>query len=239
MNKKYINYIIVGVMVVILVIAGLIDYKRGIDKDIENIDLTNISDVINNENEEVLIEGDNSSVLPGSASQNTTTKPKVEVADINKVKFNTALSNGSTAFNTKDYSKAVTYFNEALSYNKSDVVYVRLFSVYSAQGDWIRALEMINEAIVINPSYTDYWIYKLVAMDEKTNATFGELKTVYNDGLAKVDPKTKINLMTNFARIAENNGEKSEAISVWTEAQKVYPQNQAVYQTEIDRLNSL
>lgn len=234
MNKKYINLGIIGLMVVILAIAGFMDYKKGIDEDIENIDLSNTSETV--DNSVAPVENTDTSTTPTSSVG--TSKSAVEVVDTNKAKFNTALSNGSNAFNQKDYTKAISYFNEALGYNKSDVVYVRLFSAYSAQGNWTKALEMINQAISVNPVYTDYWIYKMVAMDEKTSATFGELKTVYNDGLNKVDPKTKINLLTNFARIAENNGEKGEAISVWTKAIEVYPQNKAIYQAEIDRLNT-
>lgn len=233
MNKKYINYIIIGVMIAILVIAGLMDYKKGIDEDIENIDLDNTSTVIDEttttETEKVEENTDASTTTP-------TVKP---VVNTNKTKFNTALANGSTAFNDKDYTKAISYFDEALTYSKSDVVYVRLFSAYSAKGDWNKALEMIDQAIELNPTYTDYWIYKLVAMDEKTTASFTVLKAVYDQGMTKVDPKTKINLMTNFARMAENNGQKNEAIAVWNKAIEVYPQNKTVYQTEIDRLNKL
>jgi len=233
MNKKYINLAIIGLMILILVIAGLMDYRKGIDEDINNIDLENIDDAIKNENEENVV----SEEVPNENTNPETTATPKPVVNPNTVKFNTALSNGSTAFNAKEYDKAITYFDEALTYNKSDVVYVRLFSAYSAKGNWTKALEMIDQAISVKPSYTDYWIYKLVVMDEKTNATFSELKNIYVDGLTKVDPKTKINLMTNFARIAENNGDKSEAISIWTKAQTVYPENKTVYQAEINRLN--
>jgi hypothetical protein len=43
-------------------------------------------------------------------------------------------------------------------------------------------------------------------------------------------------LITNFARIAENNGEKAEAILIWNKAIETLPQNQSIYQAEIDRL---
>ncbi len=233
MNKKYVNLGIIGLMIVILVIAGFMDYKKGIDEDIENIDLSNTSETVDNS----IVPAENTNT--STTTPNNTVKPAIEAVDTNKAKFNTALSNGSNAFNQKDYTKAINYFNEALGYNKSDVVYVRLFSAYSAQGDWTKALEMINQAIAVNPAYTDYWIYKMVALDEKTTASFAALKAVYDQGITKVDPKTKINLITNFARTAENNGEKGDAIASWTKAIEVYPQNKTIYQTEIDRLNKL
>ena len=45
--------------------------------------------------------------------------------------------------------------------------------------------------------------------------------------------------MTQFAGIAENNWQTSEAISVWEYAKHLYPQNNAIYQAEIDRLRAM
>jgi hypothetical protein len=51
-----------------------------------------------------------------------------------------------------------------------------------------------------------------------------------------VNSQTKVNLVTQFARIAESNGERKEAIDLWTYAKTVYPENSSVYQQEIDRI---
>jgi hypothetical protein len=63
-------------------------------------------------------------------------------------------------------------------------------------------------------------------------------KTKARDRFASDDSRSH-SLITNFARIAENNGDKSEAVVIWNKAIEVYPQNKTIYQAEIDRLNKL
>lgn len=151
-------------------------------------------------------------------------------------KFDLALSNGSKEFLAKNYDNAISYYKEALNYKDSDEVYVRLFTIYSAQNNLDDARLSLEKAIKLNPSYTDYRVSKLLFLDEKTSSSFIELKTVYNEALSKVDTRTKINLVTAFSRIAERNNEKSEAIKLWEYAIEIYPQNKDVYQKEIEKL---
>ena len=151
-------------------------------------------------------------------------------------KFNSTLEKGNKSFLVKNYDQAIAYYKQALDYKNSDAVYSRLFSAYNAQNNIDQARISLEKAISINPGYTDYWITKLIFLNEKTSMSFLDLKTIYEDGLKKVDPKTKINLVTSFAAIAENNTKNTEAIALWEYAIQLYPQNKLVYQAEIDRL---
>ena len=178
------------------------------------------------------------STVGGTTNQTVTTPPKTEMSADVKKKFNTLLANGTKAFSSKNYAEALKNYNEALTLSDADVVYIRLHSVYSAQGNNVKALEMLNTAIAKNPAYTDYWITKLTFLDEKTESSFADLQAVYKEGLTKVDSRTKINLVTAFARIAESAGNYAEAISLFEYAKTVYPQNVKVYQAEIDRLTN-
>jgi tetratricopeptide (TPR) repeat protein len=157
----------------------------------------------------------------------------VEV-DSNAVRFNEALQKARTAFIKQDYRTAISKYNLALTYKNSDIGYAGLFATYGAQNDWIKAQSAIDNAIKINPSYTDYWNSKLDMLDEKMGYSFTSLKEVYDEALSKVDSRTKINLVTHFARIAENNNEKEEAIKLWQYAIKLNPNNTDIYQAEID-----
>jgi tetratricopeptide (TPR) repeat protein len=154
----------------------------------------------------------------------------------NKNKFNTAIKDARTAFGKEDYETAINKYNLALTYKNSDIAYIGLFTIYGAQNDWIKAQAAIDNAIKINPSYTDYWNSKLDMLSEKIGYSFQSLKEIYTQGLSKVDGRTKINLVTHFARIAENNNEKEEAIKLWQYAIEIYPQNKDIYQKEIDAL---
>jgi tetratricopeptide (TPR) repeat protein len=200
----------------------------------------------NQEVEEDLVEdtgvlptaGDTTGNVNSTTNPVVPTTPKPEMSTESKKKFNTLLANGAKAFTSKNYAEALKNYNEALTLSDSDVVYIRLHSVYSAQGNNTKALEMLNIAISKNPAYTDYWNTKLTFLDEKTDSSFADLQAVYQEGLTKVDSRTKINLVTHFARIAESAGNYAEAISIFEYAKTVYPQNAKVYQAEIDRLTS-
>jgi tetratricopeptide (TPR) repeat protein len=160
------------------------------------------------------------------------------VSSFDKEKFNLAMNNAQKAYVNKEYAQAINYYNEALTYKASDKVYTGLTLVYSSLNNWAKALESINLAIKINPLPPDYWNWKLDLMDEKTDSSYQDLKKVYNEGLYKVDQKTKVNLVTHFTIIAENNNEIQEAINIWKYAIELYPKNKTIYQAEIDRLQA-
>ncbi len=229
-NIKYIKIILI-IVIALLVIFALRKNKNDILQDIDNINLEENTEIINEENENGEIDTPVKPVESSNIQINTDTN--------NKKLFDESLSSGSAALINKEYNTALTHFNKALTYKDSDLVYARIFSLHSQTKEWNKAIDAINKAINLNPSYTDYWNSKLLVLDEQSNTYFAELKTIYQEGLTKVDPKTKINLITNFARIAENNGEKNEAIALWETAIETYPQSKDIYQKEIDRLKNI
>lgn len=224
---KYIKIIIAILVVVLIVFAIRMQNKDNLEI-IDDLNLGENTENLENTEENKTTDVENNEVKVESS------EPKI--SNTNQELFSKALADGNTALINKDYNKALNYYNEALKYRNSDLVYARMFSLYSAQSNFTKALESINKAIELNPAYTDYWNDKLTLLDTQTSSSFAELKVVYNDGLTKVDNRTKINLITHFARIAENNGEKNEAILAWNKAIEVYPQGSSIYQAEIDRL---
>ncbi len=223
LNKDKTRNIIIAVIVLILVVGGIFYYKISQKNTTEVSGEKQEAGTIN-ENKSILEENTN---IPNNTPQ---------IISVDNTKFDTLLQNGSKAFMDKNYSLAIKIYNEALSLDDSHVVYIRLYSVYNAQGEIKKAEDMLNKAIVKNPSYTDYWTTKLLFLDEKTNMSFVDLKMVYEDGMKKVDSRTKVNLVTVFARIAENKNEKQEAITLWQKAIELHPENKDIYQAEIDRL---
>lgn len=236
LNKEKMKTRVIGLIVILALAGGIYYSKSSMKEPVEDSpspdsEITPVEDSPSQEvtpKEEVSTESSNAS---------TNTKPEIVTAD--NTKFNTLLQEGSKAFMDKNYSLAIKTYNEALAIDASDVVYIRLYGVYNAQGDIKKAEEMLNKAIAKNPSYTEYWNTKLIFLDQKTNTSFDELKKIYTDGLNKVDSRTKLNLVTVFARIAESNKEYAEAITAWQKAIELYPTSKAVYQAEIDRLKTL
>lgn len=157
--------------------------------------------------------------------------------DIDK-KFNTVIANAQKASLDGQSELAIKYYNEALTYKKNDSApYAGLYTVYLNQKKWNEALNAINKGIQISPLFGDYWNWKILVMDQGLNKTFSELKKVYNEGYPKVRTNEKVNLVTKFAVVAENKGEKVEAIKLWQKAIELVPENKIIYQAEIDRLN--
>lgn len=152
--------------------------------------------------------------------------------------FDAAMKNARNAFLARDYKNAIKQYNQALRFKNDDTAYAGLFLVYGAQNDWKNARISIDKAIALAPANTDYYKWKIGMLDEKTDADYEALKAVYLDAIPKLNIKTKINLMTYFAGIAESNGQKQDAISFWQSAIETYPQNKAIYQAEIDRLKA-
>ncbi|MEX2052390.1 MAG: tetratricopeptide repeat protein [Candidatus Paceibacterota bacterium] len=236
-TKEQKRNLVIALVIVVLLIAGIIYAEMNRRSAGEGGINAPVLDE-NNENRENS-ENANTEESAGEEPAPTVDTGDVKITDTNKAKFDLALKQGSEAFLAGNYAQAIVYYNQALTYKNSDVVYIRIFTVYNVQGNIAEAIKAIDTAIKLNPKYTDYWNTKIAYLDEKTSASYAELKVVYTAGLAKVDPKTKINLVTSFARVSETNGQITDAISLWEYAKNLYPQNSALYQAEIDRLKSL
>lgn len=160
----------------------------------------------------------------------------IEVTEENKDDFNKVMKEAQEAFGVRDFDKSIKLYEKALTIQKIDKVYSGLYIVYSAKQDWQNAINSIYEAIKLNPLNPDYRQWLLALLDEKTDATFVELKNFYLESLKEIDPRGRVDLVTNFARIAESNNEVIEAISLWEKAKELFPANNDIYQKEIDRL---
>jgi len=234
MTQEQIRNIIMGVAAVALVVGGIFYYQRRQTPTTNTITTPTPPPQVGEEPSPPSEGG----VLAPSGGGGNAEELKAQEA-VKKAKWNTAMDNARTAFGKGEYDKSIAFYNEALSYNKTDTVYSGLFVVYSAQNNIDQARIAIETAIKLNPLFTEYWKSKLAMLDEKTNVSYQDLKNIYTEGLLKVNPKTKIDLVTYFAGMAERNGEKSDAISLWEYAKNLYPANTSIYQAEVDRLNKL
>ncbi len=218
-KKKYL--LIIGVFVVLGALLLFINPINEAPKVIED----------GVKKEEVKNTSSETDITEGATSLN------IDFSNPKQEKFNQAILDGDKSFLNKDYQQSIVYYNQALSYVNSQIAYVRLFNTYNVMGDVNKAIESIDKAIALKPLFVGYWNTKIQYLDDKTAMSFAELKTVYTQALSKVDPKSKIDLVTSFARIAESNNQKSEAIALWQKAIELNVGMSATYQVEIDRLN--
>lgn len=227
MTQEPTKNLIISIVVLALIAGGIFYYQ----KKNQNSAVPEKQDTAGGEARTI---DENKAPTPEFESTDTVA-PSPSVSD-NTAKFNTAMTNARTAFGKGEYPKAIGYYDEALLYSKVDTVYSGLFTVYGAQGEWEKARASLDSAIALNPLYTEYWKWKLTVLDGKTSSSFQDLQKVYEEGLLKGDKRTRVNLVTHFASIAEGNAQKSEAIALWEYAKTLYPQNGVIYQAEIDRL---
>lgn len=224
MNKKTRNIVLISVGVVVILVSFFVYKKVKEPKDM-SADQSSSESVVQDTQK--------------SAPENTNTvEIKNTATDSDVKKFNIAIGNAQKASLASQYELAIKYYNEALIYKKNDSApYAGLYTVYLNQKRWNDALDAINKGIQISPLFGDYWNWKILVMDQGLNKTFSELKKVYDEGYPKVRTNEKVNLVTKFAVVAENKGEKAEAIKLWQKAIELVPENKAIYQSEIDRLN--
>ena len=229
-NKNQISNVSIFLIVLLLVAGGFLYFKNIRNEEVIVID-------VNNDNTTPVVQDKTTTIVDNNAIVvRNNTSIKVDKIAVNKARFNVAFKNGNDASVVGDYVKAISYFNEALKYQESDSVYIRLFTVYGSQNDWTGAMIAIDKAIDITSFNTDYWVWKIQVLNERMGTTFSELKRVYEEGMTKANPLTRVNLATNFARISEQKGDNIYTISLWEQAIELYPSNEALYQAEIDRL---
>lgn len=221
MNQKTKNIALI-ILSIVVIFSTILIYRNV--KESKNTETNEVKNEVDVQVDETVIE-------PAKE-----TEENVSV-DIDK-KFNTAIANAQKASLEGQSELAIKYYNEALIYKKNDSApYAGLYTVYLNQKKWNEALNAINKGIQISPLFGDYWNWKILVMDQGLNKTFSELKKVYNEGYPKVRTNEKVNLVTKFAVVAENKGEKAEAIKLWQKAIELVPENKIIYQAEIDRLN--
>ncbi len=223
MNKNTKNIISI-IIILLVVILAFFAYKNSKKSNTEVVQ--NDQPVVENSQTE--------SITPNKDSSVNTTN----LTPINNKEFNTAMDSARSAMLKSDYPLAIKYYNQAISYNKNDSApYVGLYTVYINQKEWQKALTAVDQAIKIAPIFGDYWNWKILVMDQGLNKSYAELKSVYDQGYPKVRIEEKVNLVTKFAMVAENHGQKADAVKLWQKAIEMYPQNKDIYQAEIDRLN--
>ena len=220
MDKKQKRNAVIAVVVAVLLLIGVSAYTRTQkDKDIQ-IEIPTESEVVEE-----------------SPKTDIETKPVITEDSQTKELFNNAMRSAQSAYLAKKYPEALASYTKALTYRKSDVVYAGMYTVYVAQGEWVKAITALDNAIALRSGFAEYFKWKIGIMDEHTNASYVELMNVYNTGLESAESNQKINLVTYFAGIAESNNMKDEAIGLWEKAKVMNPEAKDVYQAEIDRLS--
>lgn len=220
MNKEKLK-IIITIVILALIAGALYMFSMQKKVQVEDSSETTIEQNTDSDKDE-----------PSISAQKPIVKPSTQALFDNKMK------EASGYFLKKDYKLAVTAYNQAISIINSEYAYAGLYSTNLALKDYTNAEKAILSAIELNPGSSDYWSWYLVLLQDAMKAPRTKLDAVYNDALNKVLENKVINIVTAYARILENIGDKTGAIAQWQKAITLNPGMQSVYQAEIDILKA-
>lgn len=124
---------------------------------------------------------------------------------------------------------------QAIAQNpKAEQAMVGLVIIYQEIGNKPAALLAIEPAINNKTNNADIWLRYIQMRSEEGTAAVN-LVSIYNNALDAT--KRSADLLTSFAQFQEQNGKIQEALLLWQEALKQYPDNEA-FKNEIRRLKS-
>lgn len=218
MNKER-NKIIFTLVAIALLIGAFVFFKQRQSTEPQVV-----------ENQEELIKEN-----PEVSNQELKTETKDQTSFAS---FNKKMKEASALFLKKDYQGAIDLYNQALSIEKSEYAYAGLYSAELATKDYISAEKAILSAIEQNSASSDYWSWYLVLLQDAMSAPREKLEQVYNKALNSVLDNKKINIVTQYARVLENIGDYSGAITQWEKAITLNPSMKDIYQKEIDTLKA-
>ena len=102
-------------------------------------------------------------------------------------------------------------------------------------GDLEGALSVLKTALDDDARNPDIWAHYIELMKD-IGAGEKELDRLYQDALQGTNRHT--DLLTKYANFQESQGKIKEAIALWEEAIKAYPQRTELFRAEIKRLKS-
>ncbi len=151
--------------------------------------------------------------------------------------FNAYVYIGQQYFGLGKLGQAKEYFDKALSLRpKDEQAVVGLVNVFQEVGRVSAALELLKNALDINPKNYALWL-RYIELRENSGAAIQEVDQLYQQALDKTENYTDI--VTKYAEFQERQGNLNAAIKLWQQAAVQYPQSAALYQSEIRRLEQL
>lgn len=165
----------------------------------------------------------------------TTLNPKQ--ANFSNEQFNTYVFIGQQYHGLGEFQKAKEYYDKALAIRPTDEqATVGLSMVLIEAGEKDVAATLLQKALENNPKNYDVWI-RYIDLRATLGASDQDLDSLYKQALEKTE--RYIDVVTKYAEFQEKLGKVQEAIELWREAVKLYPDNAAMYNAEIQRLQRI
>ncbi len=229
MNKKIIYFVII--IVVILAAAGL--FWRSKYQGLKIQQKTTLPNVERN------LTAEQKKIYTDKIAKGEEYLKNLKPQDKNfsQEQLNTYMYLGQLYYGLGDLQKSKEMYELALKNDpKNEQVLVGISSALVEAKDLYGAQAILEKALENSPKNPDVWL-RYIQLRNDTGASFGDINQIYTTALEKTERKTDI--ITSYAQFQEKNNHIAEAISLWQEALKAYPNNAVMYQQEINRLQNL
>ncbi len=136
-----------------------------------------------------------------------------------------------------EYGKAKELLEAAMALDPKNSNMMQVYSsLLAVMGDKASALIYINKAIALHGIESNYWLWK-IDLEKERGVVGDKLAGLYKSALDAT--AGDLNIVTVYAKFLEGEKKYDEAITQWTKAIELYPDNKSTYQAEIDRLKTL
>jgi tetratricopeptide (TPR) repeat protein len=153
-------------------------------------------------------------------------------------KFNYMMVEGFNLYGLGQFLKSKNVFLNASKISPEEsVAYAALSFVALDMEDNKGALNYIQKAIELSPTNADYYKKMITIKKDRFGADSEELNGLYVDALVKTN--NHIDIVTSYAKFAEESGKTLVAYEYWQKAIEIYPESASVYKKEMERLKKM
>lgn len=147
---------------------------------------------------------------------------------------NLHLDIGQLYFGLGRLSDSLDELERALALDKKNYnIYVSKSLAQTEMKDYAGAQTTLEEVLKITPRIADVWI-RLIDIHKTRGDSVEDIKKVYAEALKKTD--RHVDILSSMAQYEEGLGNKKEALLLWQEAVRQYPENSG-YMDEVIRLS--
>lgn len=160
---------------------------------------------------------------------------RLKEANDDQAKYQLYLQIGFDSFTIGDYVKAKTSFTKASEIKKdNDTPWAQLYVVHNAMRDYQGALKNLDKAIALNPSYAQYWRWKIELAQGPLQYSKEQQVVVFEEALSRTNRAADVLVL--YAQYLSGQDKKAQARELLLEAGQKNPASKALYDQEIQRL---
>lgn len=136
-----------------------------------------------------------------------------------------------------EYKTSLEWLNKAVNiFPDKPLAYGQTGEVQRLMKDYDKATENFRKALALTPENANLWAALIDTYKVSNTYTAQGMKDLYEEALSKTN--SSINIVTLYAQFLQTNNDLPGAVKYWKIAIEKNPQDSALYQAEIDKIQS-